>query len=50
MRIALLGVSHWHLPLYLPGLPEGSVVGTSDDNTAIAAAIAKPYDCPVYQD
>ena len=19
MRIALLGVSHWHLPLYLPG-------------------------------
>lgn len=50
MRIALLGVSHWHLPLYLPGLPAGSVVGVSDDNAAIAAAIAKPYGCPVYQD
>lgn len=50
MRIALLGVSHWHLPLYLCGLPAGSVVGISDDNISIAAAIAKPYGCPVYQD
>ena len=50
MKIALLGVSHWHLPLYLPGLPEGSVVGVSDDSAEIAASIAKPYGCPVYQD
>lgn len=50
MRISLLGVSHWHLPLYLPGLPEGSVVGVSDDALDIAASIAKPYGCPVYQD
>lgn len=50
MRIALLGVSHWHLPLYLPGLPEGSVVGISDDNEAIAARFAAPYGCPVYTD
>ena len=50
MRIALLGVSHWHLPLYLSGLPEGSVVGVSDDNAAIAARIAAPYGCPVYTD
>ncbi len=50
MKIALLGVSHWHLPLYLPGLPKGSVVGISDDNIQIAVAIAKPYGCPVYQD
>ncbi len=50
MRIALLGVSHWHLPLYLPGLPENSVVGISDDDLEIAAGIAKNYDCPIYQD
>ncbi len=50
MRIALLGVSHWHLPLYLPGLPEGSVVGVSDDSPEIAARIAAPYACPVYTD
>lgn len=50
MRIALLGVSHWHLPLYLPGLPKDSVVGISDDNTAIANAIAQPYGCQVYRD
>jgi len=50
MRIALLGVSHWHLPLYLPGLPEGSVVGVSDDTLNIAESIAKLYGCPVYQD
>lgn len=50
MRIALLGVSHWHLPLYLPGLPEKSVVGVSDENTQLALSIATLYDCPVYQD
>lgn len=50
IRIALLGVSHWHLPLYLPGLPEGSVVGISDDSAEIAARIAAPYHCPVYTD
>lgn len=50
MRIALLGVSHWHLPLYLPGLPKGSVAGISDDDVNIASSIARPYGCPVYQD
>lgn len=50
MRIALLGVSHWHLPLYLPGLPDDSVVGISDDTINIAATFATQYGCPVYQD
>lgn len=26
IKIALLGVSHWHVPLYFAGLPEHSVV------------------------
>ena len=43
MKIALLGVSHWHLPLYLPGLPENSVVGISDDNIGIAERYAGKY-------
>lgn len=50
IRIALLGVSHWHLPLYLSGLPEKSVVGISDDNFNIAARYGAEYGCPAYQD
>ena len=48
MKIALLGVSHWHVPLYLPGLPENSVVGVSDGDAGIAARIAAPYGCPTH--
>jgi len=29
-RIAIIGVSHWHLPLYLPGFAEADVVGVWD--------------------
>lgn len=50
IKIALLGVSHWHLPLYLPGLPEKSVVGISDDDIGIAGRCAGKYNCPAYQD
>ena len=50
MRIALLGVSHWHLPLYLSGIPEGSIVGVSDENLNIAAAISNSYDCRFYKE
>ncbi len=45
-----MGVSHWHLPLYLPGLPENSVVGISDDDLSIAQKFAARYGCPVYTD
>lgn len=50
IRIALLGVSHWHVPLYLSGLPENSVVAVSDENEAIASEYAMKYRCPGYQD
>ena len=49
LKIALLGVSHWHVPLYLSGLPENSVVGISDENMDIAADYAEKYRCPAYQ-
>ena len=50
MKIALLGVSHWHLPLYLPGLPNGSVVGISDKDEEIASHFAAQYACPYFTD
>lgn len=50
MKIAFAGVSHWHVPLYFPGIPEGSIVGMSDVNFEIAAMRAKTYGCPVYTD
>ena len=48
LKVALLGVSHWHLPLYLAGLPENSVVGVSDDSVEIAERFARPYGCKAY--
>lgn len=50
LKIALLGVSHWHLPLYLSGIPEGTIVAVCDEDEAIAGRIAAPYGCPVYRD
>lgn len=50
MKIAFIGVSHWHVPLYFPGLPEGSVVAVSDDNAAIAGRYAKELGCAAYAD
>ena len=50
LKIALLGVSHWHVPLYLPGLPDNSVVAVSDNSDSIAKNFASKYDCPAYVD
>lgn len=50
MKIALLGVSHWHVPLYLPGLAGHEVVGISDDDLSLAQRMAAPYGCPVFTD
>ena len=49
LKIALLGVSHWHVPLYLPGLPENSVVAVSDDNEHVANDYGSRYNCPAYK-
>ena len=50
IKIALLGVSHWHVPLYFAGLPEHSVVAVSDDDAALAARVASRFSCPSYTD
>lgn len=50
LKIALLGVSHWHVPLYLSGLPEHSVVAVSDEEESIAGRFAEALGCPAYKD
>ena len=50
LRIAFLGVSHWHVPLYFPGLPENSVVAVSDATPEIAERFAKQLNCACYTD
>ena len=50
LRIALLGVSHWHLPLYLSGIPEGTIVAITDESELIGGELATRYGCPYYKD
>lgn len=50
IKIALLGVSHWHLPLYLPGIPRQSVIAVYDKDRGVAGRIADKFNCLVYDD
>ena len=50
LRIAFLGVSHWHVPLYFPGLPENSVKAVSDPSYEIAERFAKQLNCQCFTD
>lgn len=50
LRIALLGVSHWHVPLYLSGIPSETIVAVNDEDEAIGGKIAADYGCPYYKD
>lgn len=48
MRVAIIGASHWHLPLYLEPLlevPGAKVVGVSDPSQAVVAALCQRLDC-----
>ncbi len=48
MRVVFIGVSHWHLQLYLkPALetPGVEIVGVSDPNSAVAKAAAERARC-----
>ena len=50
LRIAFLGVSHWHVPLYFAGIPEGSVVAVSDSSAEIARRFADQLNAQCYID
>ncbi len=53
MRVVFIGVSHWHLQLYLkPALeiPGVEIVGVSDPNSAVAKAAAERAGCKLWVD
>lgn len=53
MRIALIGVSHWHTPFYLDPLlamSDVSVIGVSDPELPRAEATAAKAHCPAFTD
>lgn len=50
LKIAFLGVSHWHVPLYFPGLPEGAVIAVSDPSADIADRFASQLSCRSFTD
>ena len=53
MRIALVGVSHWHTPFYLDPLltmPDTHIVGVSDPDPARATEVAGRAHCPACTD
>jgi predicted dehydrogenase len=48
MRLAFIGVSHWHQTLYLEpaaALPDATIVGVSDPDPAVAKAWAERLGC-----
>ena len=50
VRVAFLGVSHWHVPLYFPALAPGQVVAVSDPSLDWAGKFAAQLGCPAYTD
>ncbi len=53
MKIALIGVSHWHTPFYLDpvlDLPDMQVVGVADPDLARADPVAAKAGCPAFAD
>ena len=50
MKIALLGASHWHVPLYLDALQRSGhpVVAVSDREGVRGGAVAQRFGCPCY--
>ena len=48
IRVAIIGASHWHLPLYLDPLlevPGAQVVGVADPDATVVDALAARLDC-----
>ena len=52
LRIAFVGVSHWHVPLYLRAVSSDhlQVAAVSDPNRELAERTASSLGCPAYTD
>ena len=53
MRVALIGVSHWHTPFYsepVLAMTDAAIVGVSDPDVARAEPLAAKAKCLVFAD
>lgn len=52
MKVAMIGVSHWHTPLYVEALANGShhVIAVSDPNHEVAVQVAGKLGCAASTD
>ncbi len=52
MRVIILEVSHWHVPLYFPGIEKLDlrVVGVSDREAFAGEDVARRFHCPYFPD
>lgn len=52
LKIAFVGVSHWHVPLYLPAVESENlkVVAVSDEREDVANKFANQLNCKAYKD
>ena len=52
LRVALIGVSHWHVPLYINALSrlDHKVIAVSDANEELAAELSRNLNCKAYVD
>ena len=52
LRVAVIGVSHWHAPRHVAGLRAAgaAIVGVSDPEEARAQAFARDLGCPAFAD
>ena len=52
LKLAFIGVSHWHVPLYLRAVKSDSlnVVAVSDESAELAGRTAADLGCPGYTD
>lgn len=52
LKIAFVGVSHWHVPLYLLAdkITKLNIVAMSDPDLEKARAVAEPFGCRIYDD
>lgn len=50
LRIAIVGASHWHVPMYLPGIkdPGARIVAVWDDDPNAAHALAEKHGATVF--
>ena len=50
LRIALIGVSHWHAPLYIDGLSRlgHKVIAISDENVELSVELNRTLNCTTY--